>query len=200
MRKPIAKIRIAPGNPGWYDSLTNTHLTITRPEAIIYEGFNTTNIKKGVSYKLIHVIDGSLDSNVASIENKKTKVKSVREVDFKEPKKTNKKVTTKKQSKKENKTVETKIVEEVKKEDTKNNIINEEVIVSLEQPTVDNKEVFIEIKDDKTEEVVEEIIEETKEEILESEEALENETDDTTKKSVKKNKKSSKSKKEEETE
>ena len=33
MRAPIAKIRINAGNPGWYDPLTNIHLTITRPEA-----------------------------------------------------------------------------------------------------------------------------------------------------------------------
>lgn len=61
MRAPIAKIRITAGNPGWYDPLTNTHLTITRPEALVYEGANLTNIKIGISHKLIYVIEGELD-------------------------------------------------------------------------------------------------------------------------------------------
>ena len=63
MRRPIARIKINAGNPGWYDPLTNIHLTISRPEAIVFEGANTTNIKKGVAYKLISVIDGDLEIN-----------------------------------------------------------------------------------------------------------------------------------------
>ena len=62
MRAPIAKIRISAGNPGWYDPLTNIHLTITRPDAFVYEGQNVTNIKTAVSFKLVHVIEGELES------------------------------------------------------------------------------------------------------------------------------------------
>lgn len=82
MRRPIARIKINAGNPGWYDPLTNIHLTISRPEAIVFEGANTSNIKKGVAYKLISVIDGDLDVNVVSVENKEEKetVNLVREV------------------------------------------------------------------------------------------------------------------------
>ena len=61
MRAPIAKIRIAAGNPGWYDPLTNIHLTITRPDAFVYEGQNVTNIKTAVSFKLVHVVEGELE-------------------------------------------------------------------------------------------------------------------------------------------
>ena len=61
MRAPIAKIRISAGNPGWYDPLTNIHLTITRPDAFVYEGQNVTNIKTAVSFKLVHVIEGELE-------------------------------------------------------------------------------------------------------------------------------------------
>lgn len=61
MRAPIAKIRISAGNPGWYDPLTNIHLTITRPDAFVYEGQNVTNIKTAVSFKLVHVIEGDLE-------------------------------------------------------------------------------------------------------------------------------------------
>lgn len=81
MRAPIAKIRINAGNPGWYDSLTNIHLTITRPEALVYEGSNTTNIKKAVSFGLVHVTEGSLDEeSVKTVETKSVKEEVVREV------------------------------------------------------------------------------------------------------------------------
>lgn len=62
MRAPIAKIRISAGNPGWYDPLTNIHLTITRPEALVYEGQNVSNIKNAISYKLVYVVEGDLDT------------------------------------------------------------------------------------------------------------------------------------------
>ena len=64
MRAPIAKIRISAGNPGWYDPLTNIHLTITRPEAFVYEGQNVTNIKNAVAYKLVSVIEGELEAQL----------------------------------------------------------------------------------------------------------------------------------------
>lgn len=80
MRRPIARIRINAGNPGWYDPLTNIHLTISRPEAMVFEGSNTTNIKKGVAHKLVCVVDGDLDVNTVSVETKEEIVKSVREV------------------------------------------------------------------------------------------------------------------------
>lgn len=65
MRAPIARIRISAGNPGWYDPLTNIHLTIARPEALVYEGSNVTNIKQGIAYKLVNVVEGSLEKPVA---------------------------------------------------------------------------------------------------------------------------------------
>ena len=80
MRAPIAKIRINAGNPGWYDSLTNIHLTITRPEALVFEGSNTTNIKRAVSFGLVHVTEGSLDTEVKVEESKPVAKQVVREV------------------------------------------------------------------------------------------------------------------------
>ena len=83
MRAPIAKIRISAGNPGWYDPLTNIHLTITRPDAFVYEGQNVTNIKTAVSFKLVHVIEGELEpikeSPITATEKVEEK-KEVREV------------------------------------------------------------------------------------------------------------------------
>ena len=81
MRAPIAKIRISAGNPGWYDPLTNIHLTITRPDAFVYEGQNVTNIKTAVSFKLVHVIEGELepikDSPVTTTEKVEEEVREV---------------------------------------------------------------------------------------------------------------------------
>lgn len=68
MRAPIAKIRISAGNPGWYDPLTNIHLTITRPEAFVYEGQNVTNIKNAVAFKLVSVIEGELEAKLVEAE------------------------------------------------------------------------------------------------------------------------------------
>lgn len=60
MRSVLAKVRLTTGNVGWYDPLTNIHLTIQKPEAYVYEGMNTKNLAQGVRYKTITVVDGSL--------------------------------------------------------------------------------------------------------------------------------------------
>lgn len=67
MRKPIAQIRISAGNPGWYDSLTNIHLTIARPFSFVYEGQNTTNIKNAIRHRIISVVEGDLDPVISPI-------------------------------------------------------------------------------------------------------------------------------------
>ena len=81
MRAPIGKIRMSAGNPGWYDPLTNIHLTITRPDAFVYEGQNITNIKTAVSFKLVHVIEGELEpikeSPVTTTEKVEEEVREV---------------------------------------------------------------------------------------------------------------------------
>lgn len=143
MRRPIARIKINAGNPGWYDPLTNIHLTISRPEAIVFEGSNTTNIKKGVAYKLISVIDGDLDVNTVSVENKEKKkiVKEVREV-VSQP------------------VVETTepVIEE--KIETVEEIVEEAVIVETEVAETEieeaKEEETVEVAEETTEEVVEE--------------------------------------------
>ena len=123
MRAPIAKIRINAGNPGWYDSLTNIHLTITRPEALVYEGSNTTNIKKAVSFGLVHVTEGSLDEeSVKTVETKSVKEEVVREVAPQVEVKTEEVVTE--------------TVEEVKEaivEETKEEVVIEESTEEIEQ-------------------------------------------------------------------
>lgn len=61
MRTVLAKVRLTTGNVGWYDPLTNIHLTMQKPEAYVFEGMNVKNLKQGVMYKTITVIDGSLN-------------------------------------------------------------------------------------------------------------------------------------------
>ena len=115
MRAPIAKIKISAGNPGWYDPLTNIHLTITRPSAFVYEGQNVSNVKKAVAHKLVYVIEGDLDvvakeqpvaepvREVIKKSTKTEKTEKVEEVKVEEnesvveekPKKTTKKKTKK---------------------------------------------------------------------------------------------------------
>ena len=113
MRAPIAKIRISAGNPGWYDPLTNIHLTITRPDAFVYEGQNITNIKTAVSFKLVHVVEGELEpikespiTATEKVEEKKevreviAKVEEIEKVEEVVEKKAAKKTTAKKTVKK----------------------------------------------------------------------------------------------------
>lgn len=120
MRAPIAKIRINAGNPGWYDPLTNIHLTITRPEAFVYEGSNTTNIKRSISHGLVHIIEGSLEDEKATREAQA--VKEVREVAPQVEVKTEEVVT--------NDVIpeETQEVTEVTEEVAKEEVVEEEVV------------------------------------------------------------------------
>ena len=140
MRRPIARIKINAGNPGWYDPLTNIHLTISRPEAIVFEGANTTNIKKGVAYKLISVIDGDLEINTVSVENKEQKeiVKQVREV------------------------VSQPVVETIEKIKTEEKIEKVEEAVIVETEVAETE--IVEAKEEETEKVAEENTEEKVEE------------------------------------
>ena len=112
MKMPIARIRIAAGNPGWYDPLTNIHLTITRPEAFVYEGQNPTNIKTAIACKLVSLIEGSLDP----IKREEEPIIVSEPVRGQEPKQ------------------EEVVVESVKKE----TVINEEVTTE-EEPKVETK-------------------------------------------------------------
>lgn len=62
MAQPIAKVKLAPGNVGFYDSLTGVRLTKSSPEAIIYSGKNISNIKKAIQEGKISLKEGTLSS------------------------------------------------------------------------------------------------------------------------------------------
>ena len=138
MRKPIAKIRIAAGNPGWYDSLTNIHLTIARPTAFVYEGQNVTNVKNAIRHRIVSLIEGDLEP--ISSEIKETpKDEEVRDV------------------------IETPVVKEEQQQPKKQKVVKEEtvkeeVVKQEEQP----KQEEVKAEEVKEEEVAEEQQEEKK--------------------------------------
>ena len=61
MRKIIAKIGLTRGQVGFYDPLTNIHLTITKPFADIYQGMNTSRIRASIKSGRLKLVSGCLD-------------------------------------------------------------------------------------------------------------------------------------------
>lgn len=68
MSKVKAIIKLADGNVGFYDNLTQIHLTILSPLGRVYEGMNTTNLQRGVACNTIEVLEGSLTSDIVEKE------------------------------------------------------------------------------------------------------------------------------------
>ena len=68
MNKVKAIIKLADGNVGFYDNLTQIHLTILSPLGRVYEGMNTTNLQRGVACNTIEVLEGSLTSDIVEEE------------------------------------------------------------------------------------------------------------------------------------
>lgn len=60
MRIKIAEIRLAPGQVGFYDELTNIHLTLTKPYGNVYQGMNTSGLQRSVNSGRLLLVWGSL--------------------------------------------------------------------------------------------------------------------------------------------
>lgn len=60
MSNIIAVIRLARGEVGYYDELTNIHLTIANNTHNVLAGMNTTNLQKGVRSGRLNLVTGSL--------------------------------------------------------------------------------------------------------------------------------------------
>ena len=76
----IARITLNPGRVGWFDPITNIHLTLGAPEADITANMNTKNIQKAIRANVLRVIWGNLSApqKVVSVpQNAKTKVADV---------------------------------------------------------------------------------------------------------------------------
>lgn len=56
----IAEIALAPGQAGYYDKLSNTRLTVTKPKKVILAGTNVSNLIDAVKEKKILLLWGSL--------------------------------------------------------------------------------------------------------------------------------------------
>ena len=59
-KQPIARIRLAYGEVGYYDEYSRIYLSVTSPEAYIYPGTNLYQIKKSIKSGRLRLIEGSL--------------------------------------------------------------------------------------------------------------------------------------------
>ena len=65
MKRAIAKIRLAPGNAGWFDPLTNIYLTLSKKECFVYNDQDISNIRKAVKENKLVLKEGKLPSPVS---------------------------------------------------------------------------------------------------------------------------------------
>ena len=112
-KTPIAKIRLAAGQVGYYDDYSRIYLSTANPEAIIYAGTNMYQIKKSIKSGRLKLVSGSLTSE-------QTKTKKAQQ-----PKKDEKKVVEQKVEQK------SAIVEEVKVEE----VVQPEVVAEVTEET-----------------------------------------------------------------
>ena len=60
MAQHIATIKLNSGQGGFYDELTNIHLTVGNPIAHLFAGQNLTNIRKGIGVGHLILTEGTL--------------------------------------------------------------------------------------------------------------------------------------------
>lgn len=60
VKQEIARIKLNPGQGGYFDPITRIHLTHGDPIKVVYAGMNTTGLKAAVRSKRISIISGSL--------------------------------------------------------------------------------------------------------------------------------------------
>lgn len=63
-RIPIATIKLAPGEAGYYDEYSRIYLSSTRPDAVIYSGTNCTQIKRSIKSGRLRLVSGGFDKPV----------------------------------------------------------------------------------------------------------------------------------------
>lgn len=66
----LAKITLAPGQIGFHDALSNIHLTVANPTAIVPVGANTEHLKEAVKDGKILLLTGTLSSTLKHREVK----------------------------------------------------------------------------------------------------------------------------------
>lgn len=78
MNTPVAKIKLAPGNIGFYDSYTGINLTLNSPEALVYNNYETRGIRNAIKAGKIRLLGGSLPSSNLNIKKKEPILKGVK--------------------------------------------------------------------------------------------------------------------------
>lgn len=73
MREPIAKIALCPGQVGYYDEYSRIHLTLGKPEAVVYSGTNCAQIRRSIKAGTIRLVSGTLGEQVPPFKIVKTK-------------------------------------------------------------------------------------------------------------------------------
>lgn len=66
----LAKITLAPGQIGFHDTLSNIHLTVANPTAVVPVGANTEHLKEAVKDGKILLLTGTLSSTLKHREVK----------------------------------------------------------------------------------------------------------------------------------
>lgn len=67
-RVPIATIKLAPGEAGYYDEYSRIYLSSSRPDAVIYSGTNCTQIKRSIKSGRLRLVSGGFDKPVTQEE------------------------------------------------------------------------------------------------------------------------------------
>ncbi len=85
MKRAIAKIKLAPGNAGWFDPLTNIYLTLSKKECFVYNDQDISNIRKAVKENKLVLKEGRLPSPVSKdkkeiVEKEPVKKQVVQEI------------------------------------------------------------------------------------------------------------------------
>lgn len=74
MAQAIGIVKLAPGEVGFYDEISRIHLTISRPQAEVYDYMNTAKLVRAVRNKVLVLVAGSL--NAARVMNEEPVVKT----------------------------------------------------------------------------------------------------------------------------
>ena len=155
-RIPIATIKLAPGEAGYYDEYSRIYLSSTRPDAVIYSGTNCTQIKRSIKSGRLRLVSGGFDKPVTEpVVEQQTPVvtEEVKEVSVQEE-----------EVKTEEEVAPTIVVEEQAPEEIKEEVPVQEEVKAEETPVVEEvKEAPVKKsrRKNRKQETVETFVEET---------------------------------------
>ena len=115
----LAKITLAPGQIGFHDALSNIHLTVANPTAVVPVGANTEHLKEAVKDGKILLLTGTLSSTLKHREVKpKESIQFAKRMNLHRPV-VNQNVVDSRQKKVETSKVKPEVKKEIKKFETK---------------------------------------------------------------------------------